>query len=115
MVAFALVRLRFTPLIDFEMYGPWRYWADGLEIARTGHVPASSSQWGVAYTPTSSKIIVNSYHAGASYLLGSAPLPAMGALLWVASLGVWRRRCGRSPGSSAFASAARCWPRWPWC
>jgi hypothetical protein len=88
LVVFALVRLRFTPLIDFSMDGPWRYWADGLEIARSGHVPASSSQWGVAYTPTSSKIIVNSYHAGASYLLGSAPLPAMGALLWVASLGL---------------------------
>jgi hypothetical protein len=87
MLAFALMRLRFSPLLNFEMFGPWRYWADGLEIADAGRVPHQTLQWGAAYTPTVSKIILNSYQAGMSYLIGSAPLPAMGALLWVASIG----------------------------
>src|SRR5207237_1135796 len=87
-VVFALMRLRFSPLLNFEMFGPWRYWADGLEIADAGRVPHQTLQWGAAYTPTVSKVILNSYQAGMSYLIGSAPLPAMGALLWVASVGL---------------------------
>ena len=88
MLAFALMRLRFSPLLNFEMFGPWRYWADGLEIAGAGQVPHQTLQWGAAYTPTVSKVILNSYQAGMSYLIGSAPLPAMGALLWLASVGL---------------------------
>jgi hypothetical protein len=87
LVAFAVMRLRFSPLINFSMFGPWRYWADGLEIADAGRVPHLTLQWGATYTPTVSKVILNSYHAGLSYLIGSAPLPAMGALLWVAAVG----------------------------
>ncbi len=86
-VVFALVRLRFSPLLNFSMFGPWRYWADGMEIADAGRVPHQTLQWGAAYTPTVSKVILNSYQAGMSYLIGSAPLPAMGALLWVAAVG----------------------------
>ena len=86
-VVFALVRLRFSPLLNFSMFGPWRYWADGLEIADAGRVPHQTLQWGAAYTPTVSKVILNSYQAGMSYLIGSSPLPAMGALLWVAAVG----------------------------
>jgi hypothetical protein len=88
MLAIALVRLRSSPLLDFQMFGPWRYWADGLELADAGRVPAHTLQWGALYTPTVSKIVLNSFHAGASYLIGRAPLPAMGALLWVASVGL---------------------------
>jgi hypothetical protein len=87
LVAFAVMRLQFSPLINFSMFGPWRYWADGLEIADAGRVPHLTLQWGATYTPTVSKVILNSYHAGLSYLIGSPPLPAMGALLWVASVG----------------------------
>jgi len=86
-VVFALVRLRFSPLLNFSMFGPWRYWADGMEIADAGRVPHETLQWGAAYTPTVSKVILNSYQAGMSYLIGSSPLPAMGALLWVAAVG----------------------------
>ena len=86
-VVFALVRLRFSPLLNFSMFGPWRYWADGMEIADAGRVPHQTLQWGAAYTPTVSKVILNSYQAGMSYLIGSSPLPAMGALLWVAAVG----------------------------
>ena len=88
LVVFALVRLRFSPLLNFRMFGPWRYWADGMEIADAGRVPHQTLQWGAAYTPTVSKVILNSYRAGMSYLIGSAPLPAMGALLWLASVGL---------------------------
>ncbi len=87
LAAFAIMRLQFSPLINFSMFGPWRYWADGLEIADAGRVPHLTLQWGATYTPTVSKVILNSYHAGLSYMIGSAPLPAMGALLWVASVG----------------------------
>jgi hypothetical protein len=87
-VAIAIVRLRSSPLLNFEMFGPWRYWADGLEIADAGRVPAQTLQWGATWTPTVSKVVLNSYHAGLSYAIGRAPLPAMGALLWVASTGL---------------------------
>ena len=70
------------------MFGPWRYWADGLEIADAGRVPAQTLQWGATWTPTVSKVVLNSYHAGLSYAIGRSPLPAMGALLWVASTGL---------------------------
>jgi hypothetical protein len=86
--AIAIVRLRSSPLLNFEMFGPWRYWADGLEIADAGRVPAQTLQWGATWTPTVSKVVLNSYHAGLSYAIGRAPLPAMGALLWVASTGL---------------------------
>ena len=87
-VAIAIVRLRSSPLLNFEMFGPWRYWADGLEIADAGRVPAQTLQWGATWTPTVSKVVLNSYHAGLSYAIGRSPLPAMGALLWVASTGL---------------------------
>jgi len=86
--AIAIVRWRSSPLLNFEMFGPWRYWADGLEIADAGRVPAQTLQWGATWTPTVSKVVLNSYHAGLSYAIGRAPLPAMGALLWVASTGL---------------------------
>ena len=88
LVAIAVVRLRSSPLLDFQMFGPWRYWADGIELADAGQVPGESLQWGALYTPAISKLVLNSFHAGSSYLLGSSPLPAMGALLWVASTGL---------------------------
>ena len=88
LLAIAVVRLRSSPLLDFQMFGPWRYWADGLELADAGRVPAESLQWGALYTPAISKLVLNSFHAGSSYLLGASPLPAMGALLWVASTGL---------------------------
>jgi hypothetical protein len=88
LVAIAVVRLRSSPLLDFQMFGPWRYWADGLELADAGQVPARSLQWGALYTPAISKLVLNSFHAGASYVVGRSPLPAMGALLWVASTGL---------------------------
>jgi hypothetical protein len=87
-LAIAIVRLRSSPLLNFEMFGPWRYWADGLEIADAGRVPVETLQWGTTWTPTVSKVVLNSYHAALSYAIGRAPLPAMGALLWLASTGL---------------------------
>jgi hypothetical protein len=88
LLAIVVVRLRSSPLLDFQMFGPWRYWADALELADAGRVPGRSLQWGALYTPAISKLVLNSFHAGSSYLLGRSPLPAMGALLWVASTGL---------------------------
>ena len=88
MLLFALMRLRFSPLLNFSMFGPWRYWQDGIEIADAGRVPHQTLQWGATYTPTVSKVILNSYQAGMSYLIGASPLPAMGALLWLVAVGL---------------------------
>ncbi|MDP9233950.1 MAG: hypothetical protein M3P01_05300 [Actinomycetota bacterium] len=92
-VAIALVRLTVSPLQDFGPPTAFRYWADGLEMASAGRVPAVTLQWGAVYAPTVSKVMLNSFEAGMTFFLGSQPLPAMGALTWISavgfSLGVW--------------------------
>ena len=64
MLLFALMRLRFSPLLNFSMFGPWRYWQDGLEIADAGRVPHQTLQWGATYTPTVSKVILTATRRG---------------------------------------------------
>jgi hypothetical protein len=86
-VVIAVVRWRFSPLVNFGHTEPWRYWADAQEIARVGGVPATAIHYGAPYPPTVSKIILNTFNAGVIFTVGSAPLAPMGALAWLASLG----------------------------
>jgi len=65
-----------------------RYWADALEIADAGRVPEGTLQWGVVIEPTTSKVVLNAFNAGASILLGREPIEASGALLFVVSIGL---------------------------
>src|SRR3954452_4879444 len=82
MVLFGLMRLRFSPLLKISMFGPWRYWQDGIEIADAGRVPHQTLQWGATYRPSVSKVILITDHDCMTYLLGAPPLAGMPALLW---------------------------------
>jgi hypothetical protein len=86
-VASALVWVFFPPAVNLAHRPPWRYWADGLEVAAAGHVPATSSQWGTEIPTTVSKVTLNSFEGGISFLLGPEPLPAMHGMLVLAAVG----------------------------
>jgi hypothetical protein len=87
MVALGVLLLRFDPILNLGTAGRWRYWADALETADAGAIPAHSFQWGATYPATVSKVLLNSFSAGFSLLGGRAVLPAYGALLWISLLG----------------------------
>jgi hypothetical protein len=82
------VRARFSPLLNLEAQTPFRYWADGVEIADAHRIPTESLQWGHLYPPTVSKIVLNTFDGAMSMVLGRGPLGPMGALLFVGSVGV---------------------------
>jgi hypothetical protein len=65
-----------------------RYWADALEIVDAGRIPKGTLQWGIVVEPTTSKIVLNAFNAGASILLGREPIEPAGALLFVVSIGL---------------------------
>lgn len=88
-LAFAAIRLRYSPVANLNDQTPFRYWGDGLEIAATHHIPAATLQWGQYLFPsTISKVVMNSFDAGASFVLGRGPLGPMGALLFVVAVGL---------------------------
>ena len=84
----AIVRLSFTPEIHFSAASAWRYWADAVEVADAGGIPEASLQYGIPLVPTVSKAFLNALNAAASYVIGRDALPALGALLWVGSVGL---------------------------
>ena len=69
------------------VHGAWRYWADGLELAAVGHVPAASLQWGVLHPPAVSKLAGNAFTGELSFVFAAHPLAGMAAALWVAVAG----------------------------
>ena len=79
-VAAAVALWNMSPLVNFGFANPWRYWADGLELAATGQVPSETLQWGRAYSPAASKLIFNAFNGGVSFI-SSEPLVAMGPLM----------------------------------
>ena len=83
----------------------WRYWADGLEVAAAGHIPAQSQQWGTEIPATVSKGVLNSFGGGISLLLGPDPLPAMQAIMVVTAVGLAAAllALGRELGLRTFA------------
>jgi hypothetical protein len=87
-LAVALTRLFYRPELNLSLAAPWRYWADGLEVAAAGRVPAGSSQWGTEIPTTVSKVVFNSFEGGASFLLGADPLEPMQGILAVAAVGL---------------------------
>jgi hypothetical protein len=84
----AIVALSFSPLLNLGPSASWRYWVDGREIADAGRIPAASLQYGMLLPPTVSKVFLNAFEAGASYAVGVNPLPALGALAWLAAVGL---------------------------
>jgi hypothetical protein len=83
----------------------WRYWADGLEVAEAGRVPAETQQWGLEIPTTVSKVVLNAFEGGLSFLLGPEPLPAMHAILVVTAVGLVAvfLALGRELGFGVFA------------
>lgn len=79
LIGLAIVLSTYSPVVNFGTSNPFRYWADGLEIASGGQVPEGSLQWGTEYPPTVSKLVFNAFNAGVSYAV-TEPLGAMGGL-----------------------------------
>jgi hypothetical protein len=84
----ALVRLTFPPVLHFGFSTSWRYWADAVEIAQAHRIPALSLQYGIPVRPTVNKVFLNTLNAGLSFAVGREALPAMGAMLWIGSVGL---------------------------
>ena len=84
----------------------WRYWADGLEVAAAGRVPLETQQWGIEFPTTVSKVVLNSFEGGVSFLLGPDPADPMKAILTMAVVGMAAAllAVGRELGLGAFSS-----------
>lgn len=87
-LSFALYRAAFPPELNFLQSTGFRYWADGAEIADAGSIPEQVLHWGKFYTPTVSKVLLNSFTAGLVFIAPDDPLQGLGALLWVSSVGL---------------------------
>jgi hypothetical protein len=78
-IAASAVMWQMSPLVNFGFANPWRYWADGLELATASHLPEETLQWGRAYAPAASKLIFSAFNGAVSFF-GQEPLPAMEAM-----------------------------------
>ncbi|MGH3038125.1 MAG: hypothetical protein ACRDLZ_01760 [Gaiellaceae bacterium] len=105
LVAVMIARWLHPAETSLAVRSSWRYWADGLEVAAAGHVPAETQQWGIEFPTTVSKVVLNSFEGGISMLLGPDPLPAMHAILVVAAVGFVAAllALGRELGLGVFA------------
>ncbi len=88
LLAVAVTRPLWPAASSLSIRASWRYWADGLEVAATGHIPAQTQQWGTEFPATVSKAVLNSFGGGVSLLLGPNPFPAMQAILVVTAVGL---------------------------
>jgi len=87
-VAIAAIRLAYPPALNLSSSSVWRYWADGREVADAGRFPAHVLQYGTLYAPTTNKAFLSAFEAVASFATGRQPLPAVGALAWIGSVGL---------------------------
>jgi hypothetical protein len=101
----AASRFLYQPEISLAIRSAWRYWADGLEVAAAGHVPAETQQWGREIPTTVSKVVLNAFEGGVSFVAGPEPLPAMFGILTVTAVGVVAAllALGRELGLGIFA------------
>jgi hypothetical protein len=88
LLAVALTRPLWPPTSSLFIRASWRYWADGLEVAAAGHIPATTQQWGTEFPTTVSKAVLNAFGGSVSLLLGPNPFPAMQAILVVTAVGL---------------------------
>jgi hypothetical protein len=105
LLAFAVSRFFYPAGSTLAIRSAWRYWADGLEVAEAGHVPTQAAQWGTEIPTTVSKVVLNAFEGGISFLLGPEPLPAMHGVLIVAAVGLVAAllALGRELGLGIFA------------
>jgi hypothetical protein len=88
LLAVAFLRPFYPAELNLSVAASWRYWADGLEVAASGGVPAESAQWGTEIPTTVSKVIFNAFEGGVSFLLGPDPLESMQGILAVTAVGL---------------------------
>ena len=88
LLAVSLTRPFYPAKLNLSLAAPWRYWADGLEVAAAGRVPAESGQWGTEIPTTVSKVVFNAFEGGVSLLLGPDPLEPMQGILAVTAVGL---------------------------
>jgi hypothetical protein len=105
LLAFAVSRFFYPAGSTLAIRSAWRYWADGLEVAGAGHVPTQTAQWGTEIPTTVSKVVLNAFEGGISFLLGPEPLPSMQGILIVAAVGLVAAllALGRELGLGIFA------------
>jgi hypothetical protein len=89
LAAIGIYHWTLSPYLQFGVSTPWRYWADGLEIAQAHDIPKDTFQWGAIYAETVSKIAFNTFDAAQSLALGTTSLQAMAALTWLGAIGVY--------------------------
>ena len=88
MLAFAVLRLTYSPQVHLWNATSWRYWADGVEIAAVGRIPTQTIQYGALASTIVNKVLLNAASGGLRFAIGPEALLALGALLWVASVGL---------------------------
>ena len=88
LLAVAITRPFYPVGTSLAVRSAWRYWADGLEVAAAGHVPATSQQWGLEIPTTVSKVMLNAFEGGVSFLLGADPFDPIQAILVVIAVGL---------------------------
>jgi hypothetical protein len=105
LLAVALTRPLWPAASSLSIRSSWRYWADALEVAAAGHIPAQTQQWGTEFPTTVSKAVLNSFGGGVSLLSGPNPFPAMQAILVLTAVGLVAAvlALGRELGLGVFA------------
>ncbi len=103
--AFALTWPLYPAQNNLAKHAPWRYWADGLEVAAAGHVPPTTNQWGAELPTAVDKVVLDAFEGGVSFLIGPSPLAAMRAILTLTAIGLAAALLGlgRELGLRAFA------------
>ncbi|HEY2790226.1 MAG TPA: hypothetical protein VGI72_12295 [Gaiellales bacterium] len=89
LAVFAVYHWSLSPYMQFGVSTPFRYWADGLELAQAHDIPARTLQWGTHYPTTVSKVAFNAFGAGQSLILQTSSLQAIAALTWLGAIGLF--------------------------
>jgi hypothetical protein len=89
LAGFAVYHWSLSPYLQFGVSTPFRYWADGVELAQAHDIPARTLQWGTHYPTTVSKVAFNAFGAGQSLVLGTSSLQAIAALTWFGAVGLF--------------------------
>jgi hypothetical protein len=87
-IVYIAVQLDVDPLLNLPGVASFRYWGDALEIAELGRFPDLSLQYGALYPVANSKVLLNSFTAATTLLVGNDPLSGLSALLWTTAIGM---------------------------
>ncbi len=85
LVGFGIVRATYTQPANLAAT-TMRYWADGVEIADTHRIPATSLQWDTLLQPVTSKAALNAFNATLSLAFGRDPFGPLSSIQFVMSL-----------------------------